>query len=222
MELGSIERPESGLLETFRSIPTSTLSDVLDGMGVNGVILNLKACRPGIRFVGAAVTVKGITGARGTYQPQEYAFGTALEACKPGDVLVEDIGGDRISCLGGIAAFAARHKGVAGAVLDGGARDIDEINACGFAVIARHFVPTGAKTRIKLVGCNVPVTIDGIDVLPGDIIVADSSAVAVVPRRIAAEVAAAALESCRQDEQAKQEIAQGMSFGDAFRKFPKM
>ena len=222
MEMGSIVRPDPGLVETFRKIPTSTISDVLDVMKVTGVVMNLKPCRTGISFAGPAVTVKGVTGVHGTYTAQDYAFGTALDACLPGDVLVEDIGGERISCLGGIAAFAAAHKKLAGAVVDGGARDVDEINECGFAVIARHFVPTGAKTRIKLIGCNVPVIIDGVAVGPGDIIVADASAVVVVPRAIAAEVARAALESCMQDEQAKAAIAQGMSFTDAFRKFPKM
>ena len=108
------------------------------------------------------MTAKGITGVLGTYQPLEYAFGGALDLCVAGDVLVEDIGGERISCLGGIAAFAAHHKGVIGAVVDGGSRDIDEINECGFSVIARHFVPTGAKSRIKIIGCNVPVK-EGID-----------------------------------------------------------
>lgn len=222
MELGSIERPPPSLIESFRAIPTSTLSDVLDAMGVNGLILNLKPCRAGVRFVGPAVTVKGVTGVRGTYQPKEYAFGEALDACIAGDVLVEDISGERISCLGGIAALAAHHKRVAGAVVDGGARDIDEINECGFPLVARHFVPTGAKTRIRVVGCNVPVKVDGVGVLPGDIVIVDSSAVAIVPRRIAAEVAAAALESCAQDELAKKEILKGMSFTEAFRKFPKM
>lgn len=222
MEIGNIERPPANLVEKFRDIPTSTISDVLDRMRVNGVILNLTPCRSGIRFVGPAVTVKGVTGVWGTYPPQDYAFGTALDACVPGDVLVQDISGERISCLGGIAAFAAKHRGIAGAVVDGGARDVDEINACGFPVVARHFVPTGAKTRIRLIGCNVPVKIDGVPVLPGDIIVADASAVAVVPRRIAAEVAAAALEGCRQDDQARAEIAKGLSFTEAMRKFPKM
>lgn len=222
MEIGNIERPSSELVDKFRNIPTSTISDVLDGMRLSGIILNLRPCRSGIRFAGPAITVKGVTGVWGTYQAQEYALGTALDACTTGDVLVQDICGERVSCLGGIAAFAARHRGVAGAVVDGGARDVDEINECGFSVIARHFVPTGAKTRIKLIGCNVPVKIDGVSVLPGDIIVADASAVAVVPRRIAAEVAAAALEGCRQDEQARAEIAKGLSFAEALRKFPKM
>jgi regulator of RNase E activity RraA len=222
LQFGTIERPPAALLESFRAVPTSTLSDVLDAMGIAGVIMNLKPCRPGIRFVGPALTVKGITAVRGTYPAEEYAFGTALDACQPGDVLVQDIAGDRISCLGGLAAFAAKQKGVAGALVEGGARDVDEINECGFPVIARHFVPIGAKTRIRLIGCNVPVKVDGVGVMPGDIVVADSSAVVVVPQTVSAGVAAAALECCRNDELARRAIAQGMSFTEAFRKFPKM
>jgi regulator of RNase E activity RraA len=222
LQFGTIERPSAALLEPFRGLPTSTLSDVLDALGISKVILNLKPCRPGIRFAGPAVTVKGVTALRGTYPAEEYALGRALDTCQPGDVLVQDIGGERISCLGGVAAFAAQRKQLAGALLDGGARDIDEINECGFSVIARHFVPIGAKTRIRLVGCNVPVTVDGVGVMPGDIVVADSSAVVVVPRARAAEVAAVALECCRNDELAKQAIGQGMSFTEVFRKFPKM
>lgn len=222
MEFGTIERPGAALLDAFRRIPTSTLSDVLDALGIPGVIMNLKPCRPGVRFAGPAVTVKGITAGRGTYPAEEYAFGRALDVCQTGDVLVQDIGGERISCLGGLAAFAAQQKGLAGAVIEGGARDVDEINDCGFAVIARHFVPIGAKTRIRLVACNVPVKVDGIAVTPGDIVVADSSAIAVVPGRVAADVAGAALECCRNDDLARAAIERGMSFTEAFRKFPKM
>jgi regulator of RNase E activity RraA len=222
LEFGSIERPSAALIEPFRAIPTSTLCDVLDGMGVSGAIVNLKPCRPGIRFAGPAVTVKGVTAVRGTYPAQEYAFGSALDRCQAGDILVQDIAGEPISCLGGLAAFAAKQKALGGAVVEGGARDVDEINECGFAVIARHFVPTGAKTRIRLLGCNVPVKVDGIGVMPGDVVVADASAVVVVPRALLRDVAAAALECCRNDELAKQAIADGMSFTEAFRKFPKM
>jgi regulator of RNase E activity RraA len=222
LEIGTIVRPSSALIEIFRNIPTSTISDVLDSRGFKGIILNLKPVRPGIRFVGPAVTVKGVTGVWGTYRADQYEFGVALDACQPGDVLVQDITGEAISCLGGIAAFAAKHKGVAGAVVDGGSRDVDEINECGFSVIARHFVPTGAKTRINLIGCNVPVKIDGVPVHPGDIIVADSSAVAVIPLAMAEDVAKAAQEACAQDEQARIEIAKGLSFTEAMRKFPKM
>ncbi len=222
MEVGSIERPARSLVDTYRNIPTSVISDVLDRMRVKGIIFNLRPCRSGIRFAGPAVTVKGVTGVWGTYAAEDYAFGTALDACRVGDVLVEDICGEPVSCLGGIAAFAAKHRGLAGAVVDGGARDVDEINDCGFSVIARHFVPTGAKTRIKIVSCNLPVKIDGVVVSPGDMIVADASAVAVVPRQIVGEVAEAALECCRQDDQAREEIAKGLSFTEAMRKFPKM
>jgi len=99
------------------------------------------------------------------------------------------------------------------AVIEGGARDVDEINDCGFAVIARHFVPIGAKTRIRLVACNVPVKVDGIAVTPGDIVVADSSAIAVVPGRVAADVAEAALECCRNDDLARAAIARHIFHG---------
>ena len=222
MEVGAIVRPSAALIEAFRDVPTSTISDVLDSKGFNGIIVNLKPVRPGIRFVGPAITVKGVTARWGTYRPEQYTFGVALDACQKGDVLVQDIGGEAISCLGGIAAFAAKHKGVAGAVVDGGSRDVDEINECGFSVIARHFVPTGAKTRINLTGCNVPVKIDGVTVNPGDIIVVDASAIAVIPLAMAEDVAKAAREGVVQDEQARIEIAKGLSFTEAMRKFPKM
>jgi hypothetical protein len=76
-----------------------------------------------------------------------------------------------------MASLAAKVKGVAGLVVDGGVRDIDEMVEHRFPVFARHPVATTGRTRLKVNAINIPIEIDGVSVNPGDVIVADSTGV---------------------------------------------
>ena len=85
----------------------------------------------------------------------------------------------------GTAMFA---RGFAGAVIDGGVRDLPQLKRIGFPVYALGPVPSTAVGHYRFAGMNIPVKCDGIDVSPQDIIVADMDGVVVVPRAKAAEI----------------------------------
>jgi len=133
-----------------------------------------------------------------------------------------DNGGQQVSTWGGIASFAAQKRGVAGLVVDGGVRDLDEIREFNFPVFSRYVVPTSGKGRVKILSMNTVIKIDGIRVRPGDIIVGDGTGIVCIPIEIAEEVLNKAKKMDEQDKQATEEIRRGLTFTEALRKYAKI
>lgn len=222
MEVGNIVRPSTGLVERFKGLGTSTLGDVLDDLNLQGVI-NIRPVCPGFRFVGVAFTVKEVTGIHGSFKKEDFSpVGEIIDLAEKGDVLIFDNGGAQVSTWGGVASAAAQARGVAGIVVDGAVRDVDEISEFRFPVFARHVVPTTGKLRIKVVSANTVVQMDGVRVRPGDVIVGDGTGVVCIPVEFAKEVAATAERYDQQDKQAIEEVRKSLSFMQASRKFPKL
>jgi regulator of RNase E activity RraA len=90
--------------------------------------------------------------------------------------------------MGNLMATDAKARGMAGIVIDGGVRDVAEIREMGLTVYARSVTPATAVGRFASISRNVPVKCGGINVNPGDIIVAGDDGVVVVPQDKAAEV----------------------------------
>jgi len=101
-------------------------------------------------------------------------------------VKVED--GEDVAGVGGLMGTAMSVRGFAGAVVDGGVRDLAQLKRIGFPVYATGVVPSTAVSHYRFAGANIPVEVDGVRVAAGDIIVADQDGVVVVPRARAAEV----------------------------------
>src|SRR5262245_22617864 len=105
-----------------------------------------------------------------------------------GDVLVIDNAGQCVSTFGGLATLAAKTKGIAGVIVDGGVRDREEMLGQKLPVFARHMTPLTGRTRIALSAINEPVSCGGVRVRPGDLIVADGSGVIAVAGDSAGDV----------------------------------
>lgn len=150
---------------------------------------------PGTRLAGPAFTVRCLPG-------DFAAVLRAIDHAKRGDVLVIDAGGsDRVTALGGTSSLAAKRRGIAGAVLNAACRDIDEIRAMRFPVYA-----LGSSVRGTLRNhpgwLQVPVSVGGTTIEPGDFVLGDADGVVVVARERIAQVAKKAAEQ-RAAEQAK-------------------
>lgn len=211
------------IITRLGAFATSTLANALDGVGRhNHATCALRPVYPGIRFAGRAVTVLEIAGGHGSFESADFRVGAMIDAAERGDVIVVAAGGAKASTWGGMASLAAREKGVAGLVVDGGVRDQEEIESFGFPVFARHLVPTTGRTRLKVEAIDVPVEIDGVRVEPGDIIVADGTGVVCVPASESTEIAELAAACARDDRQAEAEIRAGLSFSEAMRKFRRI
>lgn len=93
-----------------------------------------------------------------------------------------------ISVLGGRAAAAGARARLAGAIIDGGIRDLDQIQATGFPVWSRWVTPITGKGRVEPVSINGPVSCGAVQVKAGDLVLADASGIVLVPNEIAEEI----------------------------------
>src|SRR3954453_819930 len=151
------------LIESLKSFGVALLSDQLRrNRGSKGLV---PYHRPA-PLAGTAVTVRTRAG-------DNLAILRAFEFCRPGDVMVVDADGDCANALvGGILTFYAASIGMSGMVLNGAIRDIAEIGERTFPVYARGHTPRGPY-KDGPGAINVPVTVGGMTVRPGDIVVGD-------------------------------------------------
>jgi 4-hydroxy-4-methyl-2-oxoglutarate aldolase len=133
----------------------------------------------------------------------------AIEQARPGDLLViATTSPSSDGYVGELIVTSLQARGVTGLVTTAGVRDVAEITAMGFAVWPAHVSAQG--TAKAAAGCvNVPVTIGGTVIHPGDAIVADDDGVVCVPRARAAEVAAAGRERLARETAARAAFARG-------------
>jgi regulator of RNase E activity RraA len=159
------------------------LSDALDKLGLNGAVAGIRRLSTDRRISGRVVTVK-LERDDGRPPASRHLGTTAIEAAQPGDVVVvEQRTGIDAAAWGGVLSLGARLKGLAGVIVDGPARDVDEARQHDFALFARDHTARTARGRIVETGTNVPITVGGIPVAPGDFVVADGSAAVFVAAR---------------------------------------
>jgi regulator of RNase E activity RraA len=210
------------IMAKFAQLATPTIANALDDIAFEGVLSGLAQMVPGTRCIGRAVTVREITGRRGDFRSEDFKVGQVIDAAQPGDVLVIDNGGHRVSTFGGLATLAAKLRGVAGLVADGGVRDLEEMIEHEFPVFARHMTPLTGRSRLAVTSINEPVSCGGVRVRPGDVIVGDGSGVVCIPAEHAAAVAELAQGYARDDEAAAAELRKGLTFSAAMAKFRRI
>jgi 4-hydroxy-4-methyl-2-oxoglutarate aldolase len=133
----------------------------------------------------------------------------AHNLAEPGDVLViQGVAG--ISSMGGVSASVGKRQGEAGAIVDGAVRDIDHSRRIGYPIWCSGVSPMTGKWRIQTVAINRPVSIAGVGVRPGDLVIADEVGVCFVPCERAAEVLAVAQRLARREEERLAKLASGM------------
>lgn len=188
------------LTRRCREIPTSTWSDALDSLGLPGV-LNGFVTRAGEgRFAGPAVPVDEHVGPLGSAEPSAFGIDIILRESRAGDVaVIRQSDGPLASAIGGLAALAARRHGIAGIVIAGACRDVEELVDVGLPVMSRTLTPASGRGRAQIVGVNVPVEIDGVRVSPGDWVVGDATGVVVLPAARLTELLDLATERARAD-----------------------
>lgn len=210
------------ILTRFADLATPTLANALDDIGFDGVMAGINQVVPGTRCHGRAVTVTQATAPRGSFTSEDFRVGHMIDAAGPGDILVVDNGGCAVSTWGGLATFAAKVKGIAGLVVDGGVRDREEMEQHRLPVFTRHMTPLTGRTRIRITGINETVQSGGVRVRPGDVIVADGSGVVCIPAEHAEQVAELAHRYAADDRLAEAELAKGLSFREAMAKFERI
>lgn len=172
-------------------LETCAVSDALDKLGLEGTVNGVHPLTGPAKIAGRVVTVKLVAAEKA--KPKRHLGTAAIEGATAGNVIVvEHHARDDCAGWGGILSLAAKERGLAGTIVDGLARDIDESRGAGYPVFARAATPRTARGRVVEEAWNVPVTIDGIDVSPGDLVIGDGSGVVFVAREREQEVLEAA------------------------------
>jgi len=206
---------ETVLLARCARMGSGTWSDALDNLGINGVVQGLMRRSGEGLMVGFATTARHTWGPQGGFDRAEFAAGKLVAATGPGRVLMVDIGGASISTFGGLAALAAKRRRATGVVIDGGCRDLDEIRRSGLWLASRCVTPVTGKTRLKLQALGEEVTIGGVTVHEGDLVVGDDTGIVVVPRADLARAVEEAERILEVDLAVERGIQQGKTFADA-------
>ena len=179
--------PQDDLRARLGKLDTCAVSDALDRLGLKGATIGIRPVWPCPRIVGRAVTVK--IKPAGLDKPKQHLGTPAIEAARPGDVIVVDSGGrPDVSAWGGLLSLASKTKGLSGVVIDGACRDVDESRDVGFPVYARAVVPVTARGRIMQQSFNEEIQCGGVQVHPGDLVIADGSGVVFIPKAREGEV----------------------------------
>ena len=172
------------ILDTFLKASTGNVADAVDeATGVRGFMSQDMKPVFKAKVIGPAVTVALRRALRTDKRDRPNLQIQTLDEAPPGSVMVEVLeDGLDTAGVGNLMATTAKVRGLAGMVIDGGARDIEELEEIGFPVWSRSQVPATSVGRFVPVARNIPVMCGGVLVRPGDWIVADRTGVVVVPK----------------------------------------
>ncbi len=193
--------------------PTATVSDALDRLGRPGALLGIAPLSVSARVCGPAFTVRYVAAGSPPGTVGDY-----LDEVAPGDVVVLDNAG-RTDCTvwGDILTAMASHRGVAGTVIDGACRDVQRALGTGYPVYSKgRFMRTG-KDRVEVSDVGRPVTVGGVQVRRGDLLLGDADGVIAVPCEITGPVAEICAEISEREEAILADVLAGASIAQARR-----
>jgi regulator of RNase E activity RraA len=215
---------DAELVAEFRRVEVASVSDAIEQiLGKRMYMTHHMQPIFTTKFAGFARTVQ-LKKDEGNQDPN--ALSGMLEAIDQGSadsvyvMTVED--GDDIAGMGGLMGTAMATRGYAGAVIDGGVRDVAYLRKIGFPVYAKGIVPSTSVHHYRFGGAQVPVICNGVPVNPGDIIAADSDGVVVIPKSDAQKVLALAQQMDFKEHSMYAVIEQMKSIVEAVKKFGRL
>jgi regulator of RNase E activity RraA len=214
------------LIDGFRKTTVASVSDAVDQVvGVRGYLSH--DVRPFVtgRVVGRARTslVRPATKEQASPTLAVKHSVEMIDSAQPGEVGVIVMEGTRdVAAIGGLMGTAAKARGMAGMVLDGGVRDIAELRSLGLPVYARSASPATAVSRYASVAKDIEVECAGVKVRPGDIVVADEDGVVIVPKDKAEAVLKAAEDIDKRESAMAPIIKELKSLTQAIAKFNRI
>jgi regulator of RNase E activity RraA len=196
-------------VERLRKLDICDLSDALDALGLPPAVTGLigtSAVRP---IAGRAVTVKLAAG-NAPGGASRHLCTAAVEAANASNVIViEQRTGLDAASWGGILSRAAKARDVAGTIVDGPTRDVEEANAVGYTVYARNTTARTARGRIHEAECQTQIRFGDRTVSPGDYVAIDRSGCVVIPAARIEDVLARAEDIFARSEKMAAAVANG-------------
>jgi 3-hexulose-6-phosphate synthase / 6-phospho-3-hexuloisomerase len=176
--------------------------NVTDAMHRKGAMTGIFSVCGNVKMAGKAVTVHTVGG--DWAKPVE-----AIDTAKKGEIIViNNDGVTEVAPWGELATLSCLQKGIAGVVIDGAVRDVDDIRVMKFPLFAKAIVPNAGEPK-GYGEINAEIRCAGQFVRPGDWIIGDESGVVVVPQERAYEIARRALEVRKNEERIREEIRRG-------------
>lgn len=203
----TIQRVPADLVRKFSKLSSATVHEASGGKGA--LSSRIKAIDPGMYLCGTAVTVKA--------RPRDnLMLHKAIYVAKPGDVIVADADGfAEAGAWGEIMAVAAKKRGIAGLIFNGGVRDSQAMTDLGFPVFSCAVCIKGTE-KISLGMINHPLNFDNITIDPGDLVIGDRDGVVVVKRGEAEEVLQKSLTREEKEKGFKERLMKGESTLDIY------
>jgi len=193
---------KSQLKKAFSLVSTPNISDA---MHKKGAMQGIRPIKLGFHMVGRALTVRTIDG--DWAKPIE-----AIDKAEKDQVIVVDVNGGKTAIWGELATWSAKLKGLAGVVIDGAVRDLDDLVTIDFPIFCKHISPKAGEPKgIGEIGAEIKC--GNQTVQTGDWIIGDDSGVVVVLQEISQEIANRALDVKEHENRIREEIKQGGSLG---------
>ena len=191
--------PDERIRELFSKVSSPNVTDAMHRKGAMQGVISICG---NVKMVGRAVTVQTFAG--DCAKPVE-----AIDVAAPGDVIViNNDGAIHVAPWGELATLSCIKKGIAGVVIDGAVRDVDDIRLTRFPLFAKTIVPNAGEPK-GFGEINAEISCAGQVVNPGDWIIGDESGVVVVPGKRAYEIARRAFEVRKNEERIREEIRRG-------------
>jgi 4-hydroxy-4-methyl-2-oxoglutarate aldolase len=197
----NIKRADHKAIATFEKLGVSTTHEALGRYQLMKPYM--RPIWAGACIAGPAVTILAQPG-------DNWMLHVAIEQCQPGDIVVLGCTADNTDgMIGDLIATSLKARGVKGVIIDAGCRDVVTLKEMGFPIWARAISSKGT-VKATLGSVNIPVVCAGVNVEPGDAIVADDDGVVVVPKKYAVETAAKAQKRSDDEEAKRTKLASGI------------
>ncbi|MEH2535227.1 4-hydroxy-4-methyl-2-oxoglutarate aldolase [Bradyrhizobium sp. AZCC 1588] len=197
----NIKRTEPELVKRLGALGVATAHEAYGRFGLMKPYL--RPVWSGAETSGTAVTVLAQPG-------DNWMIHVAVEQCRPGDVLVVGCTTDNTDGMfGDLLATSLMARGVRGLVIDAGVRDAKSLREMGFPVWSKAISAKGT-VKATLGAVNIPVVCAGINVVPGDVVVADDDGVVVIGRKDAADVVAKGEKRVADEDGKRKQLAAGV------------
>lgn len=214
---------DDGHRDRLERLHTAILADVMDEMGIEETVLDID-----IRPVWGRETVAGTAH---TVQMVEVGYETeghfeqilaSMTGCEDGDILVRSAPDTDVGCWGELLSTAARSEGAIGAVVDGPTRDARLVEDLEFPVWATGHSALDSNGRVDISDWDVPVVCGGVQVRPGDVIVADYEGIVRIPPAEVEEVLERAEEDLETEQAVREDLEAGREFEAVYREHKKL
>jgi len=197
----NIKRADAKAIATFEKLGASTTHEALG---------RYQLMKPYIRPIWAGACIAGPAVTILAQPGDNWMLHVAIEQCQPGDIVVLGCTADNTDgMIGDLIATSLKARGVKGVIIDAGCRDVATLKEMGFPIWARAISSKGT-VKATLGSVNIPVVCAGVNVEPGDAVVADDDGVVVVPKKYAIDTAAKAQKRADDEEAKRIKLASGV------------